>query len=604
MSTKSAVRLTWRLRASLILVPLLGAACAPSGNDTSFPTPEVPTSQMPASREIVAADRIDEETRHVDPRLEGWNTEAFNEEAGGRLYELSHLLDHPEKIDTDAVAPLITEDFECDRLRPVERRDAYSGPALSVRTGKANGKPRSGADALVESLLAIAEPFTAPAHAKTKVISVDVVDETTIRTRVLAQFWGDTASGPLQQNSTWNVTWRIAPDAKPLIRAIRLEEYEENSGSAPLFTDCTASAIGHERAYTEQLLRGTDDWCARIDFAARMNQYGHNGLAIGDIDNDRLEDVYILQSGGLPNRLFRQNPDGSATDVSAAAGVDWLNESRGALFVDLDNDGNQDLVLTTMRGVLILRGDGQGKFDLAGELPTTEGYSIAAADVDGDTLLDLYVCNYLQTQGGAALPAPYHDARNGPPNVFYRNVGGLQFEDATAAVGLDADNNRFSYAATWVDHDDDGDLDLYVANDFGRNNLYRNDGGRFTDVAGAAGVEDMAAGMGTSWSDYDGDGDLDLYVSNMFSSAGRRITYQRQFHTAPGVDVGAFQRHARGNSLFANQGDGTFRDVTLDAGVWMGRWAWGAEFVDLNDDGLDDIYVPNGFLTNEDTKDL
>jgi hypothetical protein len=111
--------------------------------------------------------------------------------------------------------------------------------------------------------------------------------------------------------------------------------------------------------------------------------------------------------------------------------------------------------------------------------------------------------------------------------------------------------------------------------------------------------------MGVSWSDYDADGDMDIYVSNMHSNAGGRVAYQSRFQSR--ADDGtrrAFRRHARGNSLFSNNGDGTFSDVSEDEAVTMGRWAWGAIFADLNNDGLDDILVPNGFITNEDTKDL
>ena len=113
-----------------------------------------------------------------------------------------------------------------------------------------------------------------------------------------------------------------------------------------------------------------------------------------------------------------------------------------------------------------------------------------------------------------------------------------------------------------------------------------------------AGVEDMSAGMSVSWSDADGDGDQDLYVSNMWSSAGNRIAYQRQFQRgADQESITGFRRHARGNSLFLNTGDGKFKDVSIEAGVTMGRWSWGSRFADINNDGLQDIIVGNGFIT-------
>ena len=141
-----------------------------------------------------------------------------------------------------------------------------------------------------------------------------------------------------------------------------------------------------------------------------------------------------------------------------------------------------------------------------------------------------------------------------------------------------------------------------------RNNLYRNDVDaegrrRFNDVAAELGVEDISAGMSVTWGDYNNDGLMDLYVSNMFSSAGNRIAYQRRFRSESS-SLYHFRRHARGNTLFENRPDGTFRDVSVAAGVTMGRWAWGSKFVDLNNDGLEDIYVANGFITTEDTGDL
>jgi hypothetical protein len=206
-------------------------------------------------------------------------------------------------------------------------------------------------------------------------------------------------------------------------------------------------------------------------------------------------------------------------------------------------------------------------------------------------------------------PVPYHDANNGCRNVLLRNDRDWRFTNVTKQVGLEASNRRFSLACAWEDFDNDGDQDLYVANDFGRNNLYRNDGGHFTDVAAESGVEDMSAGMSVSWGDCNNDGWMDLYVSNMWSSAGNRIAFQRQFlrEGVTNSTRGGFQRHARGNSLFANlagRGARQFSDMSVEAGVTIGGWAWSSQFADINNDGWQDLIVANGYITQESSKDL
>ena len=169
--------------------------------------------------------------------------------------------------------------------------------------------------------------------------------------------------------------------------------------------------------------------------------------------------------------------------------------------------------------------------------------------------------------------------RTGARNRLLRNEGNWAFTDVTAETGLDAHNTRFSFSAAWEDYDNDGDLDLYVANDFGRNNLYRNDNGYFTDAAAEAGVEDIAPGMSVTWGDYNRDGHADIYVSNMFSAAGNRIAFQDRFQPRlDTTDRALFQRHARGNSLFLSRGDGTFSDTSIASGATMGRWAWAIPF--------------------------
>ena len=436
------------------------------------------------------------------------------------------------------------------------------------------------------------------------------------RVRVRCEFGGQTPDDRLLSFLGYMRTYWSRSEGGWNLTKVELESIREVSSPRGYFTDITEQAVGHNPSYREQLSLGVDHWRTVLDEALGISVYGHNGISVGDYNGDGLEDLYICQPSGLPNRLYRNNGDGTFSDVTARSGVDLLEDTSTALFGDLDNDGDQDLIVIVPDQVLLFRNSGDGNFTLDGQpglvVPPAKRARLtgtALADYDNDGALDLYVCSYAFWEAGKHYdtPTPYYDATNGPPNFLFRNRGDGTFEEVTEQAGLMQNNDRFSFAAAWGDYDNDGDQDLYVANDFGRNNLYQNNGdGGFTDVAAEAGVEDMAAGMSAAWGDYDNDGDLDLYVGNMWSSAGQRVTHNAQFAGKTGSDKvqRIFQRHARGNSLFRNNGDGSFSDVTVEARVEMGRWAWSSDFVDLNNDGRKDIYIQNGYLTGPNTHDL
>jgi hypothetical protein len=430
---------------------------------------------------------------------------------------------------------------------------------------------------------------------------------------------GGTNAVGRQLTSTWICHWSYpAPDPPqaPMLKRVDLERYEEveiTISGGRLFADCTESALAGNAAYAQQIIPGINHWLTRIP-REFMGQFGHHGIAVGDVNGDGLDDLYVCDAGGLPNRLFVQQTDGTALDLSEPSGMNLLEDSLGALLIDIDNDGDQDLAVATDSLLQLAENDGTGRFTLRRGIDAdTDPYSLSAADYDSDGDLDIYVCGYKANRQdpmnrGLPFPLPYHDANNGGRNYLLRNDGDFRFEDVTRSTGLDENNRRFSLAAAWEDFDNDGDVDLYVANDFGRNNLYRNDGGHFTDVAGAAGVEDHAAGMSVSWGDYNHDGRMDLYVSNMFSAAGNRVTYQRRFGEGlASQTVSHLRRMARGNTLFDNVSDNegaAFRDTSVEAAVTMGRWAWSSKFVDLNNDGWQDLIVANGYVTNDDSGDL
>jgi tetratricopeptide (TPR) repeat protein len=304
-------------------------------------------------------------------------------------------------------------------------------------------------------------------------------------------------------------------------------------------------------------------------------------------------------------------------DITDHAGVGLLDDSVSALFVDLRNLGRQDLVVLLPTGPLLLLNDGNGRFSVRpgafqfARPPQGTFTGMAAADYDRDGMVDLYLCTYVYFQSEAQYryPVPYHDAQNGPPNFLFRNRlgpdGAGHFEDVTESSGIDQNNNRYSFSAAWCDYDGSGWPSVYVANDFGRNNLYRNEGGIFRDVAADAGVEDLGPGMSASWFDYDGDGRPDLYVSNMWSDCGQRIVSSKAFHPvqqSPQL-AEAYRRHAKGNSLYRNRGGGRFEEMGAKEQVEVGRWAWASDGHDFDNDGSPEIFIACGMLSNKSTED-
>ena len=446
--------------------------------------------------------------------------------------------------------------------------------------------------------------------AKFKIVGIEPHGERAASATLRFQMAGVTQQGLRQQIGVeWASEWEQTPEGRWLLAALQAGDSERSHSSVSAFEDVSEAAFGQNASFHQQLQFGTEVWRTRMDAASGMDVYGQQGLAVGDYDGDGLEDFYLTQPGGLPNRLFRNLGDGRFADVSAEAGLDALDGSSAAFFSDVDNNGTQDLIviLSTGQPLLFLNG-GNGGFRLSrtgfpmGVKPGAVGGCLGDYDLDG--YLDLYVTAYLWPNAASQLPRPYYDATNGPPNVLYRNLGDGTFEDVTSTTGLKQNNDRFSHACTWGDYDQDGLPDLFVANDFGRKNLYRNQGdGQFRDVTEQAGIEDAGAGMSVALGDYDGDGLEDVYFGNMWSSAGRRVTMQRDFkRDSPDAPKDIYRRHARGNSLFRSERS-RFEDVTVPSGVEMGRWAWCSDFVDFDNDGNLDIYIVNGFVTGTEKDD-
>jgi len=329
------------------------------------------------------------------------------------------------------------------------------------------------------------------------------------------------------------------------------------------------------------------------------------GGSAADVNNDGLIDLFSTGHDG--NFLYLNQGDGTFRDVAAEAFVRILpRPAAGALFLDYDRDGDQDLFLSSFGPQYLFENrlvpDGKLLFrdvsQQAGVDRHAVGFSVSAGDLTGDGWTDIYVASY--NDYGRILPDRWDAGSNGTPNLLFVNQGDGTFREMAEEMGLS--DERWSYAAAMADVDGDADLDLYVANDFGGgNSLFINEGAHFSERSRERGVYDGGYCMGVSFGDYDRDGDLDLHVTRMSSTAGRRILARLDSAQAPGRE--RLGELAAGNALYENQGDGMFRDVSQAAGPFSAGWAWGGGFIDINNDGFDDLHIPNGFLSGASMKD-
>ena len=328
------------------------------------------------------------------------------------------------------------------------------------------------------------------------------------------------------------------------------------------------------------------------------------GGAFFDYDNDGDLDLYLVNSGDLPGEgresnvnsvLYRNNGDSTFTDVTGGAGADNKgNYGVGAACGDYDNDGHPDLYLTNFGANVLYRNNGDGSFtnvtEAAGVGDTMWGSSATFLDYDRDGDLDLYVVNYLQYSLNVPhAPCEVDGIRilchpknfDGAPDQFYRNNGDGTFTNVTEAAGFKVAEGPHSGKGLGVvaaDFNNDGEADIYVANDDTPNYLYYNNGdGTFRETGLLAGCAYSfngvaQAGMGVDAGDYNGDGYLDIFVTN--------LSYET-------------------NALYQNNGDGTFSDVIYGAHLGDESFlfvGFGTRFFDYDNDGFLDIFIANGHI--------
>ena len=435
----------------------------------------------------------------------------------------------------------------------------------------------------------------------------------------------DGAAGDWQITG-WKTTemhWRASPK-RLFVESLDTAMHESQEASMLRRSLHYEATVKHYRDGTKQLPH---------PYFAPISANQKEGIAVADVNGDGFDDIYITMRLGK-NMLLVNQGDGTFLEQAASFKLDLPGHTPCALFADFDNDGDQDVILGRSLLKTSYLENRQGVFyqhPIPKFMPMA-ALSMSAADYNMDGLLDVYICTYRPAAPAGASPAggvaqskdgdfdwpdeffdinlareyrrrvSEHRKRKGgtvldqlgPPNVLLVNRGGGRFEPAPEndTVGI----WRNSMQATWGDYNRDGRPDLYIANDWGLDVLFRNDGsGGFTDVTTQAGVTAYGYAMGASWGDYDNDGQDDLYVSNMYSEPGRRITKQ-----IPGLEK-MFIESAAGNWLYHQVANGKFEQVAglmpPSMTVMKAGWSWGGCFADFDNDSFLDLYVLNGYFT-------
>ena len=382
------------------------------------------------------------------------------------------------------------------------------------------------------------------------------------------------------------------------------------------------SSVVHDFRFTDQRKASGITFENRVvddaGKAYKLVHYDHgNGVCAADVDGDGLPDLYFATQLGT-GELWRNLGNGRFVNITGEAGL-AMPDAIGVTcsFADIDNDGDPDLFVTTVRhGNRLFENLGKGKFR---DITQTAGvgyvgHSSGAVffDYDGDGLLDLFVTNVGVYTSNERGPGGYYvgleDAFMGhlhperaEASILYHNLGGNRFKDVSREVGLV--DKSWSGDATVLDINHDGFPDLYILDMQGGDHLWLNEGGKhFRDATAKYFPKAPWGSMGAKVFDFNGDGQLDLFVTSMhpdmwvniapgdWAAEGRKADSSK---VAAGMIPEGKSRYIFGNELFANQGGGRFKEISDSVGVET-YWPWGPSVDDFNADGWDDIFIAAG----------
>jgi hypothetical protein len=329
-------------------------------------------------------------------------------------------------------------------------------------------------------------------------------------------------------------------------------------------------------------------------------------IIVYDLDGDGLSEIIMPRW----NRVYRNSTKGNGRLTMGALLEQPVKLMASAIVSDFTGDGNADLIAVATNGVPhLFAGTAEGTFPHEGvacakiRLPSPS--AITAGDADGDGDLDLWITQYKPSFFKGQMPTPFYDANDGYPSYYLKNDGSGSFHDATEGSGLDPLRNRRTYSASFIDLDEDGDLDLMNVSDYAGLDIYENDGeGSYTLATDEFVDGRHFFGMGHTFGDYNQDGLVDFYVIGMSSTTARRLD-RLGLGRDDRPDVHPMRAAmGYGNRLYFGTKEKAFReDPKSAAEVARTGWAWGATTFDFDLDGDQDIYVANGHRSGDTSKD-
>jgi hypothetical protein len=376
-----------------------------------------------------------------------------------------------------------------------------------------------------------------------------------------------------------------------------IEQVATSQSSRFLFREVT-------RDYNIDPDRLADNWKSDV------MRHNTGGIFACDFNRDSCVDVLVTDLNLGSTALMKGLPAGGFADVTAEVGLEQLQKIRppfDAAFVDLDNDGWEDLVFSN--GAIFKNQEGHSFFDFSSQTNLADVsrgfaakdrgvlYRLCVADYDRDGWMDLYVI-----RSGGVLESWLEDTIDNPvKNLLLRNLGNWQFKDVTEASCTEA-ATQSAFTALWFDANNDLWPDLYVINEYGDGVLYVNEGdGSFRELDIDPTNADFGS-MGLTAGDIDNDGNIDVYLASMYSKAGSRVIGNIPPGIYPAEVTSRLRRLISGSEFYQNEGDLSFHAEAEDYQIHDVGWAYGPTMADFNNDGFLDIFAPAGYMSRDRTK--